>query len=261
MKKTILLVSMVFGLGMTAIASSSALQELNARILEILTPYNNQTTTAQLVFSDIETNSERALKLALSGVLRKVGSVHTVALTVNHLSYDYGTGAAPTTQFNGGLEVDLTKFLPQSELNDLIPETEKWIEHYAKNLLAEYGESATIKTQITDKQQNANGDYVAISGHINFEIDLNKLPSNKKLQNVEFLSAQVSFHLNLNQGISLDLTVISNPRSQYFQHDQDGLKEYLEKLLSNDAAMNESISSSAKALDAFLTDLTNKTFQ
>ncbi len=222
--------------GLATAAVSTPVIELNNEIAKILAPFQNEKTVANVIFQNIETNDVRALSVVLGSQYKKIGSLNQFDLRISNLSYQYGDGTQPTTNLEGYLAVDLTKFVSQDDLNGIIPGVEEILVDTAKNFTQEYGDAVQVVVNISEKNQDEAGNYVGIKGTIQFTVDLSKLPEGKLPQDVPVLSGNASIQMKVKEGVSVAGTVVSNPAYYRFQNNNEGLKEILDKFLAKDAA-------------------------
>lgn len=234
-----------------ATAATLSVKDLNLEIGRILQPFQTNETIAQVVFSKLEANSERALSAGVAILYRKTGSQNTLEINVPELSYEYGDGSAPTTMVKGSVKLDLTKIISQDKLNDLIPGVEDTIKMLATNFTQEYGDAVTVETEITEKNQDASGNYISVSGNISFSIDMSKLPQTVRPEDVPVLSGSVMLGVDVNSGATFDATVKSNPAYKAFNRDNAGLKEYIDRLLAKDPQLLRSILDAFTGLDRY----------
>jgi hypothetical protein len=258
MKKTAL--ALVAGLSVaTAAFAASQIESLNAEIARILAPFQNESTVARLSFHSIETNKERALSVGVSGLYSKVGTANKFEIRISDLSYNYGNGSAPTTKVNAGVGIDLTKVLPQESINQLIPVVEELVKEMSQGVTKDYGDAVTVDARVLEKTQDEAGNYVAIKALLKADIDLGKLPETKPVDQVLLQSGEAILTVNIKEGISLEASLVSNPRYKGFQRDQKGLKETLEQLLARDPKQMEEIQRIFGGIDGFATKFVNGT--
>lgn len=255
MKKTMF--ALAAGLAATtAVYAATNLEALNAEITRIVAPFQNEATVARLAFTSIATNEERALSVGVNGLYRKVGAQNRLEVRISDISYNYGDGSAPTTRINAGVGIDLTKIMPQEQLNEMIPGVEQIVEEMSKGVTKQYGDAATIEAKVLEKTQDAAGNYVSIKAMIRGNIDLAKLPETMPVENVLVQSGELILTVNLKEGIDLEGFVVSNPRYKGFQRDQKGLKETLEQLLARDPKQLAEIERAFKWIDEAATKVT-----
>lgn len=218
-------------------AATGSVAELNAEILKVLAPFQNEATVAEMNFSKAETNAERALAVAVSALYKKVGTQNTLALDIRNIAYEYGNGTNPTTTIDASVGLDLTKVLSQADLNEIIPNVEETIKQLSGELTSRYGEAITLETKITDRTQDEAGNYTGVKGSIVFSIDFAKLPEGKAKEDIVVKSGSAAIAVNVKTGVSIAATIVSNPEYKGFKSDNEGLKELLDKFLSRDEAV------------------------
>ena len=251
MKKTFLSLGLGLAVATAAFASTGTVAELNTEIARLLQPFQNEKTVANLIFRDIRTDEVRTLALALNGIYRKAGSQNNLEIRLDDVSYDYGNGAAPITKLHAGIGIDLTKVMPQEQINDLIPSVEQMVQSLAKDATREYGDAVTVTAEVTDKKQDDAGNYVSIKAKLGAVIDLAKLPEGKPSEDVLFTSASAELAISVKDGIDVKLVIVSNPAYKGFRRDQKGLKETLEQLLARDPKQLAEIQHLFKNIDGF----------
>lgn len=248
MKKTFL--SLGLGLAVASAAFASVL-DLNTEIARLLQPFQNEKTVAALSFQDIRTDEVRTLALALNGLYRKVGSQNRLEIRLDDVSYNYGDGTAPVTKINAGIGIDLSKIMPQKQINELIPGVEEMVQGLAKEATREYGDAVTVVAQVLEKTQDDAGNYLSIRAKIGAVIDLSKLPEAKPSEDVLFTSAEAELVVSVKDGLSVNAVIVSNPAYKGFRRDQKGLKESLEQLLARDPKQMAEIEKIFKSIDGF----------
>jgi hypothetical protein len=232
MKKLLLIPLFIASTAIAAVAGNVA--DLNAEILKILAPFQNENTVAEMKFSKAETNAERALSLAVSALYKKVGSQNTLTVDLKNIAYEYGNGTNPTTNVNAFLGLDLTKVLSQEDINQIVPNVEEMINQFKGDLVGQYGEALNIEVKITDRTQDEAGNYTGVKGSIVFAFDFSKLPEGQSKENIVVKSGFANLAVNVKTGLSIEAQVVSNTDYKGFQKDNEGLKELLDKFLSQD---------------------------
>lgn len=253
MKKLVLSLGLGLGLSVGAFAADNPVAKLNEQIVTILAPYQNQATVAQFKFNAIETNSERAVQVALDTFYKKVGSVNQFQFKIDNLSYSYNDGQSPTTIIKGSVDADFTRFLKQDEMNQIITNAAEMIEGMAKEYGKEYGDAASVKGVVTSTAKDSQGNYTGLTALISAKIDLSKLPEEVDVTDVIATDAVVSVAIDLKKGAKIDAYIVSNPKYRGFDEDQLGLKEVLDKLLASDEESLEMIDSYISRLDQLAT--------
>lgn len=234
MKKVFLALGLGFTLAANVFAADNTIEQLNSEIVTILAPFQDEATVANLYFNALETNAERALQVAVTGLYRKIGPQNTVALKIDNISYDYGNGLSPTTIVKGSAGVDLSKLMSQEEINRMFDDAAELIEDVVKKNSEEYGDAASIKGIITSTSKDVHGNYTGLTALLTAKIDLSKLPEGMESEDVIATDAALSIALNVKTGLTVEGFVVSNPEFRGFKEDQEGLKEFLDKLLARD---------------------------
>lgn len=232
MKKFFCSLGLIFGL-MTSVYASD-LDVLNSEITNILAPYQNQTTAANLQFDELEIDSVHTTKIKLHGAYSKTGSQNRLDIKIDNLSYDYNNGNAPTTIIKGSIGLDFTKFLPAEQINLMIPKAIEFLDDAVKRFSTELGDAIVIKGVVTSTSKDDEGNYTGLTALISLKIDLNQLPDEYDRHNVLLTEGIYSVSLNVKTGLTLDSFIVSNPEYWRFQDNIQGLKEMLGALLTGD---------------------------
>lgn len=233
------------------------LDALNKEIKTLLAHIQDETTQAEVVFSDIKTDADRTLSFSVSGFLAKEGP-NPVSLAINPLSYEYGNGTAPQVQFLGAAVTDLSKLISQEDFNGMVPDLEKTITDIADQFAAELKDALTIEAKVTEKNQDAAGNYENVKGHIALTIDLSKLPADLKPEEVPVTAARVDVDLTFKMGVNLSVQLTMNPNYKGFTEDDKGLKNYLDKLLAQDPKVMSDLKHYIDQVNRFATDIANR---
>lgn len=241
-----------------AVVADIRVNDLNKEIKNLLAEFQNADTQVEVVFADIKTDATRTLNFSVSGFLAKKGPANYVNLVVQPLSYDYGNGTSPKAQVLASLGTDLSKLITQVDFNEMVPDIEKTIEELAKDFTQEFGAALTIDAKVTDKSQDAQGNYTTVKGHIDLAIDHSKLPPELKTEDVPVTAARLDVDLTFKQGVSLGLKLALNPKFKGFNEDEKGMKEYLDKLLAQDPELMDRLKGWIRQVDSFATDLANR---
>lgn len=255
MKKFFCSIGLSFCLVLSVFASDNAVDILNSEIINILAPFQNQNTVAQLKFDAAKINNEHAEKIALSGLYDKIGSKNSFELKIDNLSYNYGDGKSPTTVFKASVGLDLTRFLTREESNAMVPRAIELLEETIMDSIKEYGDAVFIKGIVTSTNKDTDGNYTGLTGLISAKIDLNKLPENLPHSSIIATDAFFSITLNLKTGIAIDSFIVSNPEYTGFQEDQMGLKEILEHFLARDKEARDLIEGLFMYFDYLASDI------
>jgi hypothetical protein len=249
-KRFVLIAGLCLAVSVPTLAvETSGLKQLNAQVLSMLTPLQNATTQANLVFKKVRTDSAHALDLSVHGDYKKTGPANTLELKLSHFHYHFGDGSSPWTRFNAFIGVDLTKLLPQDQINQLIPQLQETLQGLVKEFAQDYGDAATITVQTSNEKKDAQGNYVSLEAKIGVTIDLDKLPATTPKDSVMFTGAKIHLSVDLTKGADIRGVVYSNPAYSDFAQDQQGLKEYLNLLLKQDPQTLQDIGGLYQELD------------
>lgn len=235
MKKIVIALGLSLSLCTGVCAADSVLDQLNEQVVNILAPFQSETTHAQFTFGKVETDADRALNVALNGIYRKVGWLNIFDFKVDNLSYNYGDGSAPMTIIKGSLGVDFTKLLTQDQINEMVPFAADLVEEFAQLYSnGEYGDAVSVRGVVTSTTTNTDGNYNSLSAIVSAKIDLTKIPEDKSSEDIMLTDSVVYITLNVKTGMTIDAYIISNPAYIGFQEKQEGLKEILDQLLAGD---------------------------
>lgn len=254
MNKFFISLGLSFSLIAATFAANDSLEQLNSQVAELLSPFQDQTTIAQLTFDALELDAERTNKLALHGLYRKVGSQNLFEIKLDNLSYNYEI-KAPKTTFKGSLSTDFTQILPQAQINSLVPMAAEMVEDLAKDFAREYEDAISVKGEVTSTTKDEEGNYTGLTALFSMKIDLNKLPEYKSIEEVMVTESVVSISLNTKTGLTLDAFLISNPQYMGFNEDEIGLKEMLEQLLAGNEEALSAIADLATRIDELATEI------
>lgn len=238
-------------------ASLISRKEVNSKIAALIAPFNDQSSVMAIQFGDLKVDSVRALDFALNAIVAKKGSENKLILKLQNASYHYGNGTAPTMKGDLSMQLDLVKVFGRNSLNELSDELEKIVRSAAEEYSEKYGTAAKIDVGVHDLTKDTQGNFESIKAHINVTIDTNKLPESLKVENVEFKTLNIRLAVN-GHGARAKVLAVLNPRYKGFQADQMGLKEYIEKLLSEDSGTYDEILQSAIWINDAATELVNK---
>ncbi|WII72495.1 hypothetical protein QJS83_01255 [Bdellovibrio sp. 22V] len=223
-------------------------EEVNKKVASLTAPYNNASTSMKIEFTDLNVDAVRALDFGINVAITKEGAENKLALQLKDASYHYGDGSAPTVQGRLLMRLDLVKAFGQPTLNDLGAQ----LEDIAKGAVAEYGkkygEAVAVDVKMEDVKKDAEGNLLSARLRFNASFDLAKLPADLKPEDVELRSVKAVLAAGRN-GISGRLEAVINPQYKGFQSNEPGLKEYIEKLLSDDKDTYEEIGKALSSLD------------
>lgn len=256
-KKTTALI-LTLAMAATAVAGSAALsiETLNARIVQILAPFQDAGTTAYLKFRSLDINQERTLKFEVDGKYRKVGTENFLEVSLSDFSYEYGDGKKPMVKASLYLGTDLTKIIRQEDINDMVPSIESILHNIASDTLHSYGDAATMSVSVKDKKKDENGNYISIDGTIELSLDMDRLRPDQKLSSIA-QGFRISVQADVKKGITLSGVLFLNPQSKGFVEDENGMKDVLLRIQQGDTAELESILKTFKSLNRMADEIVN----
>ncbi len=232
MKKFILSLGLGLALTAGAVSADGELEQLNTRVAEILLPYQNEATHAQLNFNSFE-DGDLAVGFALNGLYSKTGSQNNFELKIDNFGYNQPSAhGEPMTIIKGSLGLDFTKLgTDTSQLVMMgISLTQQILQNYTEDV---YGDAGSVSSAMTSSSKDANGDYTSATALFSAKIDLSRLSEEEK-QSVKFSELVMSLSLDLKKGIAIDAYLINNPEYSEFAEIEQKLKEFFASLLSGD---------------------------
>jgi hypothetical protein len=233
MKRIIYSLGLCFTLITSSFAADYSIDQLNAQIDSLFSPFLNEVTVAKVTVGTLETNDEHAVKVDLNGFYRKSSSKNMVEVKIGNLSYDYGDGSAPKTVFNGLINFSLSKWLPLAQVNNIFEGALPYVDAAVKDwFLSGYGDAASMRSIVTSTTKDTQGNYSALSALISIKLDLAKLPADQLIEDIIVTEAVFSFTLNANTGLIADAFLVTNPAYKRFNKNEMGLKELLDGLIA-----------------------------
>lgn len=225
-------------------------EEVNKRVSAIVAPYNNQTTAMDIQFTDLLVDDVRALDFGVKIAINKKGPENELALTIENAKYQYGNGTAPTATADLVLKTDLKKAFGQETLDQFGEELDKVAQELAADYIKKYGEAAVLDIAMEDVQKDQQGHLKSVSMRMNATIDMSKLPADMKVEDVEVRSIQAGLRISTG-GARGNIQVVINPAYKGFDSEQTGMKELIEKLLSDDRETYDGLAKIVESLDGF----------
>ena len=192
-------------------------------------------------------------------------SVIPAALDVNY-QYLYAEGQAKP-EFdvdasliakNGSMSKILlnTLNIQPNQMDSFFLKLQKVVLQSAQGFLKKYGTAATVTTSVSGVEKNKANHYVAENLALSLTIDTAHLPALVSRDEVRFSTVNLQASLNLNTGVEIKASVLMNPDYIEFQHNQAGLKQYLESLEKNDSPAVKALSSYVLEAKEFITAAT-----
>ncbi|WP_347358856.1 hypothetical protein [Bdellovibrio sp.] len=225
-------------------------EEVNKRVSAIVAPYNNQTTAMDIQFTDLLVDDVRALDFGVKATIKKKGPENELALTIENAKYQYGNGTAPMATADLTMQTDLRKAFGQETLDQFGEELDKVAQELAADYIKKYGEAAILDIGMEDVQKDEQGHLKSVSMRMNATIDMSKLPADMKAEDVEVRSVQAVLSISTG-GARGQIQVVINPAYKGFDPEQTGMKELIEKLLSDDQETYDGLAKLVESLDGF----------
>lgn len=219
--------------------------ELNKSVRELLLPYQNDMTEAKLNFQNTKLNKQRLQSLSVDGSFLKRGKSSEFGISLDKAQYTYAEDTNAMTTIVGSLTIDLTKLIPQEQINQMLPMAEQFLQIYTAEITKDCGDACTFEGAVTSAKQDDSGNYTNITAIVKSKIDLDKLPTNMSKQDFVFTELNVSVKVDFKKGLSFDAYLVSNKEHGSFAQDNKGLKEYIEGLIHGNrdtlAELNNSV--------------------
>ncbi len=216
-----------------ALAATFTIQDVNLKVLELIKPFNNPVTKMEFAFTSLNVDATRALDFGFTGFVSKLGSQNEAKLEVKKAQYSYGTGAKPTASVDLNVEFDIVKALGQDVINKVAGELDDALVEMSADFVKDYGSAITVTAKTEELKLDAAGNVEVVKLRLSAVMDFAKLPATKTLDAVEFQTLDVVVRADT-KGLTLQGEVVLNPLYRGFQSDQNGMKEYVEKLLVDD---------------------------
>lgn len=217
-----------------------SIDEVNAKITEMLAPFQKPNTRINLQFTDLEIDATSTRKLNVISSILKEGPDNTLNLRIDPLAYAYPVGGVPRLQTGVHMDLDLLKAFSQNTLNSMGNDAQEMIREVIKNYTNQYGEAVLVDAAVDEINKDAQGNIQSLSLHVGIKIDLQKLPADIALDSVYFTDLKGQVNVTLG-GVDGTLRVDLNPNYQGFSSGQKGMKEWIEGLLRGEDDSFENI--------------------
>jgi hypothetical protein len=215
-------------------------EEVNKKVAAITAPYNNDKTSIQFAFTDLNVSETRALDFGLSLQVHKVGANNDLLLKADNIAYHYGNGWDPTVTARLSMKLDLVKAFGQDTLNNYGADLEEMVKDMTAEYTQKYGAAATVRATVEELKKDAQGNVESAKIRMAASINFKKLPAGINAEDVEFKNFAVRLSVN-KSGIAGALKLTMNPLNKAFDKNDPGLKELIEKLLDEDQETYQSI--------------------
>jgi hypothetical protein len=252
MKKSVkfVLLGAVAAMSVAAVSVS----DVNSKVAALLAPFNNKVTVASVEFTDLNIDAVKTLDFGVKAKFWKVGSQNELTLKVDNVEYHFGDGQNPALSAHVSVGLDLVKIFGQDGINEMAEGLGEMVKGLASQYTEKYGEAATLEADVNQIVKDEKGNVLSAKVFVTASIDFSKLPANLKLEDVEFKKFELSASVS-NRTVEIGGSAVLNPAYKGFRQDEDGLKEYIEKLLNEDQETYESLAGLISALDSFAKDM------
>lgn len=218
-----------------AFAASLSVPDVNAKVAELVKPFNNATTTLQVAFKTLNFDAIKTLDFEFSGSVAKVGTVNTAKLDFQSVRYQTDAAGNPILSVELNASMDFVKALGQDIINAYANELDVALVDIAKDFTKGYGAALVFKSETKEKIVDAKGDVEALKVILTATLDPAKLPAPQTEEDAEFRSFNVVVTAT-RTGAHVSGEAVLNPGYRGFQAGQDGMKEYAEKVMADDPA-------------------------
>jgi len=241
----------------TAMAAALTLEQVNTKMSQLVAPFNNQTTQVSLVFTDLLADAQRALKFGVDFSYAKQGLDNKVEIKLDEIRYDYDNGVNPRGQARLSIQTDLVKAFGQPTVNGMGEALGDLAKDFVSGFGEKYGDALSVEAKTSNLVRSEKGDIRSISIELNAAIDFSKLPANVSATEIEVRNFKLVANLNT-QGIAARLIVGINPSYKGFKTGEFGMKEMIEKIVSEDQQSYKDIQQLLAIADMFITNLLEK---
>lgn len=215
-------------------------EEVNKKVAAIAAPFNNDKTSIELAFTDLNINERRTLDFGVAANIRKIGEKNELILKADDIAYHFGNGWNPTVTGRLSVKLDLVKALGQTALNEYAADLERMVQDFAASYTQQYGEAITVRAKVEELKKDAQGNVESAKIRLAAAINFNKLPAGMNAEDVEFKNFAARLSIT-RTGLGGGIRVTLNPLNKSFNPEEPGLKEWIEKLLNDDQQTYEQI--------------------
>lgn len=246
----------LFTFSLAAIALPGISKDLvNQKITALIAPYNSTTTGMSIDFTDLKVEPSRISEFALTAKITKIAAENRLTFVIPNAKYQYGP--KPSASGDVTLQLDLVKAFGQETLNEFGSQIDAVAIEIVKEYGKKYGDALSAKATMQDLKMDSQGNVQSVRLQIIAAIDFKKLPTNLKSEEVEFQSIQANLAAN-HQGATGKIQIMLNPLHKDYAADASGLKDFMDKLLSNDKAAEQDVIKMADSLNNFAEWLVNQ---
>lgn len=252
------IISGLLTMSLVSVAAVSNLTEVNQKLSGLLQRFNNPTTKAAVVFTALNTDDKKTLDFGVRANYSKAGKTNKLEIALRNMKYTFGDGQNPKVSGQLVIATDLIKAFSQESINELGDSLADLAKEFASDYGKEYGEALKLDAKLVNVKKDEKGNYKSASLNFYAAIDYAKLPADMPIEKVEFKTLKANIAFNT-KGMGGSVEVVMNPKYKGFAIDGDGLKEYIQKLLNNDEATYNEITSVIDYMDRFAENIVNGT--
>lgn len=234
-----------------AIAAPKVLKvaEVNQAIDELLQPLRNEKTIVNLSFDELKLSEKYTESVKITAEAVKVGTYNILRFDLPELSYKRNAGR-PVVRGEAKLNLNFVKAFGQKMINDLGPSAHEIVADFVKEYSKDYGQAVKLDAKVTQEVYDANKNLTGLVVRLKASVDMTKLPASMPEREVPLTKLDVVFTATPNR-LYIKGMAIMNPTYRGYDKDEQGMKEYLEKILAKDAATLKDISSLAEIVNTF----------
>ncbi len=208
------------------------LASVNEKIANLLKPYNNESSMADVKFLALESNDTRVTHLSAAGQVWMKNQFEA-SLSMPEFSYTYPTEeSTPELKIKLDLKAQLVAIFGADYLDQMAVEAEDLVKSTAEDFVSDYGPAAIVDAKVTDLTKDADGHVSSLKLHIDLKIDMSKLPESKPVEKVEVQDLRIDLTVDQTSA-TLEGKVHPNKKYFLYQRDQKGLKEIVDGLLND----------------------------
>lgn len=209
-------------------------EEITRVLAEVLQPFQDDNTRAEIAVPSLTTNAAGVLdSVRMTGFFEKHGPENSLGLRINELTYDERQ-AVPTSRVDIVLQSNsLVKVLGQELVNDIGQSVREALTSSFEDWVPAELKPATTITVKVDRMEFAGDNFVAAKGEITYTIDPTKVPEGASLLYETVLNAKIRFDADTTK-IAVQMDIGWNRDSEYFQAGSSLVKEAAQALAAGE---------------------------
>lgn len=215
-----------------------SVEEVNNEIVNVLKDFQNDVTFAKLAVKSLAVRPAGVESVQFESKLakasNKVDEVVKLSLSGGYWN-PFKDGVNPQTKVNLAGKFNFLKAMTAANYNYLIDALPEYASELESDVKDRYKDALESSLQI-DKQDIPNTGLRKVSVVGSYKFNLDKLPKSKSLDEVEFTG--INFKAEITpEGFNIELSLDSNPLYYAFNKDSNGLKEFVDGLLTKDPSI------------------------